>query len=98
MIKLMSKQFFILKINNNQMKLKPIKTEKEYNNYLDWADKMFDEKISPSSPKGQDLQIILLLIKDYEDNHYPVPGPDHIEAIKLKMEEKGLRNKDLISA
>lgn len=38
----------------------------------------------------------LPLIKEYEDNHYPVPVHDPIEAIKLKMQEKGLKNKDLV--
>jgi HTH-type transcriptional regulator / antitoxin HigA len=37
-----------------------------------------------------------LLIKQYEDIHYPVPLPDAIEAIKLKMQELGLKNKDLV--
>lgn len=38
----------------------------------------------------------LLLIKEYEDNNYPIPVPNPIEAIKIKMLEKGLKNKDLI--
>jgi HTH-type transcriptional regulator / antitoxin HigA len=42
------------------------------------------------------LQLALLLIKEYEDKKYPVPSPDPIEAIKLKMEERGLKNKDLV--
>jgi HTH-type transcriptional regulator/antitoxin HigA len=36
------------------------------------------------------------LIKSYEYKHFPIPTPDPIEAIKLKMEEKGLKNKDLV--
>lgn len=80
------------------MKLKPIKTEKEYKSCLEWADRMFDEKVKLSSHRGQDLQIVLLMIKDYEDKHYPIPSPDPIEAIKLKMEEKGFKSKDLVSA
>jgi HTH-type transcriptional regulator / antitoxin HigA len=36
------------------------------------------------------------LIKQYEDIQYPVPLPDAIEAIKLKMQELGLKNKDLV--
>ncbi|CAN5220078.1 helix-turn-helix domain-containing protein [soil metagenome] len=78
------------------MKLKPIKTKKEYEAYLDWVDGLFDKKLKPDSPEGEQLQIALLLIKQYEDKYYPIPVPDPIEAIKLKMEEKGLKNKDLI--
>ena len=77
------------------MKLKPVKTEREYNAYLVWLDKMFDKKVKPGSTEGEKLQIVLLLIKDYEDKHYSIPAPNPIQAIKLKMEEKGLKNKDL---
>jgi len=42
------------------------------------------------------LQVALLLIKQYEDAHYLIPIPDPIDAIKAVMEEKGLRNKDLV--
>jgi HTH-type transcriptional regulator/antitoxin HigA len=42
------------------------------------------------------VQIALLLIKQYEDQHYLIPFPDPIEAVKLKMEERGLKNKDWV--
>jgi len=77
------------------MELKVIKTKKEYQAYLDWADAMFDKKVSANSPEGQKLQVALLLIKQYEDQHYPIPVPDAIDAIKLKMAERGWKNKDL---
>jgi len=78
------------------MELKIIKNKKEYSNCLDWVDQQFDKKIKPNSPEGEKLQIILLVIKQYEDIHFPVPLPDPIETIKMKMVEKGMRNKDLI--
>ncbi len=78
------------------MKLKIITTKKEYEQYLSWVDLMFDKKIKRATPEGEKLQIALLLIKQYEDKHYPIPKPDAIEAIKIKMEEMGLKNKDLV--
>jgi HTH-type transcriptional regulator / antitoxin HigA len=78
------------------MKLKVIKTKKDYQAYLNWADEMFDKKVAPSSPEGEELQVALLLIKQYEDAHFPIPYPDPIDAIKAKMEEKGMKNKDLV--
>ena len=78
------------------MELKIIKTKKQYQEYLDWVDKMFDKKIKPNTPEGEKLQVALLLIKQYEDAHYPIPVPDPIDAIKLKMQEMGLKNKDLV--
>ncbi len=78
------------------MELKIIKTEKQYQKCLDWVDKMFDKKIKPNSEEGEKVQIALLLIKQYEDDKYSIPFPDPIEAIKLKMEERGMKNKDLV--
>jgi HTH-type transcriptional regulator/antitoxin HigA len=78
------------------MKLKVIKNKKEYQAYLNWVDELFDKKVSFNSPKGEDLQVALLLIKQYEDAYFPIPYPDPIDAIKAKMEEKGLKNKDLV--
>jgi len=78
------------------MKLKIIKTKKDYDDSLNWVDKMFDKKAKLNTPEGEKLQIALLLIKQYEDEQYPIPIPDPIEAIKIKMIEKGLKNKDLV--
>jgi len=75
------------------MNLKIISSIKEYQLYLDWADDMFNKKVSPDSPAGEKLQIVLLLIKQYEDQHYPVPKPDPIDAIRGKMDDLGLKNK-----
>ncbi len=78
------------------MKLKPLKTEQDYDVLMAWVDKQFDKKTSPNSSDGETVQIALLLIKAYEDEYYSVPAPDPIEAIRLKMDEKGYRNKDLV--
>ncbi len=78
------------------MKLKAIKTKKDYEAYLEWVDEMFDAKVKPNTSEGETLEVALILIKQYEDEVYPIPSPDPIEAIKIKMEEKGLKNKDFI--
>ncbi len=78
------------------MKLKPIKTEQEYDEMMAWVDEQFDRKVRPDTPEGELLQVALLVIKAYEDEHYTIPAPDPIEAIRLKMEELGVRNKDFV--
>jgi HTH-type transcriptional regulator/antitoxin HigA len=75
------------------MNLKIITSKKEYQQYLIWADEMFNKKVSRETPEGEKLQIVLLLIKQYEDQHYPVPKPDPIDAVKSKMIDMGLKNK-----
>ncbi len=79
------------------MDLQIIKTEKEYEELLDWVDAQFDLAPNPESEEGGKLQIALLLIKQYEDNHYTIPFPDPIAIVKLKMQENGLMNKDLVN-
>jgi HTH-type transcriptional regulator/antitoxin HigA len=76
------------------MELKIIKTKKQYQEFLDWADRQFESHVKPDSPQEEKVQAALLLIKQYEDVHYPVP--DAIEVIKLKMQDLGLKNKDLV--
>jgi HTH-type transcriptional regulator / antitoxin HigA len=55
------------------MKLKPIKTIKDYETYLEWIDQQFDKKVGPNSPEGKILKKALALIKDYEDKNYSIP-------------------------
>ena len=78
------------------MELKIIKTKKQYEQYLDWVDVQFEHKVKSNTPQGEKLQVALLLIKQYEDAKYPIPLPDPIDAIKFKMDELGLKNKDLV--
>jgi HTH-type transcriptional regulator/antitoxin HigA len=78
------------------MELKIIKTKKQYEQSLDWVDAQFEHKVKSNTPQGEKLQVALLLIKQYEDANYPIPLPDPIDAIKVKMNELGLKNKDLV--
>lgn len=72
---------------------KIIKTEDQYEATLSRVDEIFDA--IPGTPEGDELELLLLVIKDYEDRHYPVPVPDAIEVIKLKMMEAGLKAADI---
>jgi HTH-type transcriptional regulator/antitoxin HigA len=78
------------------MELKIIKTKKQYEQSLDWVNAQFENKVKSNTPQGEKLQVAVLLIKQYEDAKYPIPLPHPIDAIKLKMKELGLKNKDLV--
>lgn len=73
--------------------IKPIRSEAEYRNALDELRLLF------MVPKGTDeydrAEILEILIEDYEEKHYPIEGPDPIEAIKYSMEESGMNQTDL---
>lgn len=49
-----------------------IETEKQYQQYLEWADKMFDEKVNPDSEEGNKIKLTLEFIREYEDLYYPI--------------------------
>jgi len=76
------------------MNIKPIKTETEYDEALHRFDAIFDA--SPDTEEGNEAEILSLLIEDYEDRYYPIEAPDPIEAIKIRMEEMNLNQKDLV--
>lgn len=83
-------------LKESNMELRVIKSEEQYQEYLNWVDELFDKQVSSDTPEGEMLQVALLLIKQYEDTNYSIPMPDPIDAIKVKMKEAGLRNKDLV--
>src|SRR5690554_2221614 len=76
------------------MELKPIKTDKEYRDALERLEIIFDAPIN--SKGGDKAEILSLLIENYENEHYPIDAPDPIEAIKIRMEELNMRQKDLV--
>ncbi len=75
------------------MKQKPIKTEKDYDLALKRLDVIFDA--TPGSKEGDELEILALLIEDYENKNYPIGPPDPIEAIKFRMEQMNMTQSDL---
>ena len=76
------------------MEIKPIKTEKDYQNALKRLELIFDA--TPNSKEGDEAEILSMLIDDFENKHFPIESPDPIEAIKIRMEEMNLKQKDLV--
>ena len=76
------------------MNLKPIKSEIDYRNALGRLEIIFDAPID--TKEGDEAEILSLMIENYENEHYPIEAPDPIEAIKIRMEELNMRQKDLI--
>ena len=76
------------------MELKPIKNEKDYRDGLERLNVIFDAPID--TKEGDEAEILSLLIENYENENYPIEAPDPIEAIKIRMEELNMRQKDLV--
>lgn len=77
--------------------LQIIETEKDYNKALQRIEELFD--VPKGTSESQELQILVLLVKKYEaENFDEIPLPDPIDAIKVRMEDLGLKAKDLVPA
>lgn len=75
-------------------RLKPIKTEKDYNSAISYLNSIIDAP--EDSPEGEIKEILTVLIEKYEEDHYPISPPHSIDAIKFRMEQAGLSRNDLI--
>ncbi len=75
------------------MDIRLIKTEEDYQSALHRLNEIFDA--DNGSPESDEADILALLIDEYENKHYPFEPPDPIEAIKIRMQEMQLKQKDL---
>ncbi len=75
------------------MNITPIRNETDYQNALNRLEDIFDAK--NESAEGDELEILSILIDQYENEHFPIEMPDPIEAIKFRMEQMGMKQKDL---
>ena len=75
------------------MKILPIRNEKDYQKALDRLEDIFDAK--KGTEEGDELEILSILIDQYENENFPIGMPDPIEAIKFRMEQMGMNQKDL---
>ena len=76
------------------MKIKPIKNEQDYEKALERLEVIFDAPID--SKEGDEAEILSMMIDNYENEYYPIDAPDPIEAIKIRMAEMNLKQKDLV--
>ena len=75
------------------MEIKAIKTEKAYNQALKRLEKIFHAPAN--TMKGDEAEVLSILIEKYEDDNYPIEATDPIEAIKFRMEQMEMSNQDL---
>ena len=73
---------------------KIIKSEDDYNIALNRIEEIFDAK--PGSPEFDEMELLVKLVEIYEYEKYPNSSPEPNTAIKFRMEQQGLKNKDLI--
>ena len=76
------------------MNIKPIKTVEDNKAALARIEQLWNAE--PNTPEGDELEVLATLVHTFEEEHYPIEAPDPIEAIKFRMEQQGLDDKDLV--
>lgn len=75
------------------MNWKVLKTEEDYNKASMRLMEIFHAE--PNTPESDELDLLIVLVKDYDDKNYYLPELDALEVIKYKMQERGMKAKDL---
>lgn len=75
--------------------LRPIKNEKQYEDVLTRVYMLMQKDIQPDSEESDELEVLSILVKEYENEHYPIPQPNPIEAIKFRLEQLNMSEADL---
>ncbi|UZO79975.1 helix-turn-helix domain-containing protein [Aquimarina sp. ERC-38] len=76
------------------MKIAPIKNSSDYKKALERLEFIFEAK--KDTEEGDELEILAMVIDKYESEHFPIDMPDPIAAITFRMEQLGLKQKDLV--
>jgi HTH-type transcriptional regulator/antitoxin HigA len=76
--------------------IRPIRTEMDYEAALAEIDRLMDKDPAPGSAAADRLEVLAILVEDYEEKHYPIPYPDDpVEVILFYMDKNGLTRKDI---
>lgn len=75
--------------------LKPIKNEQQYENALTRVYVLMQKDIKPDSKESDELEILSILVKEYENEHYQVASPNPLEAIKFRLDQMNMTEKEL---
>ena len=74
---------------------KIIKTDEQYRAYLVEVERLAADDPAPGTSDGDRLELLAKLVEDYEKERFKFERPDPVEAILFRMQEQGLRQKDL---
>ena len=75
------------------MNIKPIHNELDYQKALARIQEIFDAK--PGTQEGDELEVLGILVENYEKQHFSIEAPNPLEAVTFRMEQLGLRQSDL---
>ena len=76
--------------------VKVLKSAQEHRVALARIAELMDADPAEGTPEADELEVLALLVDRYEKDRFPVGPPDAVEAIRFRMDQMGLRNKDLV--
>ncbi|MFZ4543209.1 MAG: helix-turn-helix domain-containing protein [Saprospiraceae bacterium] len=72
-----------------------IKSEEHYNLVLARIYELLQTNILEGSDEDSEIQLLILLTEDFEKRFYSISPPNPIEAIKFRLEQSGISEKEL---
>lgn len=78
------------------MKAAVVKTEQQYRVYMERIERLMLLDPAPSSPEGEELDLLSVLVEAYEHKAFPISKPDPVDAVLFRMHEQDLRQADLV--
>ncbi|HEY9900181.1 MAG TPA: transcriptional regulator [Pantanalinema sp.] len=77
------------------MEIKPIRSDEDHDAALREIEELWGTE--PGTPEGDRLDVLITLAEAWERAHHPIDPPDPVEAIKFRLEQRGLDQKALIN-
>jgi len=87
---------FAVFIITTMTQIKVIKTQKDYEEALALVEELMSHSPDPNTSESAQLELLSVLIEDYEEKQFPSALPSPVEAIRFRMEQDGLKPVDLV--
>ena len=75
--------------------IKPVKTKKDREVALQRCYNLMQKNIKPNTQDADELEILSILVENYEQKHFQVPSPNPLDAIKYRFQQTGMEEKEL---
>jgi HTH-type transcriptional regulator/antitoxin HigA len=83
----------MIQMRGDSVRIAPVRTEADYDAALREIDTLMDAK--PGTRRGDRLDVLVTLVEAYEEIRWRIEAPDPIDALKIRMTERGLTRHDL---
>jgi HTH-type transcriptional regulator/antitoxin HigA len=78
---------------SNLVQVRPIHSEEDYRKALARIDQLL--AAADDTPEAEELEVISILVADYEEKNHKIESPGPVELIKFKIDQLGLKPKDV---